>query len=357
MKGLEATLQHAWAGRGWLARLLWPLSMLMRVLVAVRCAGYRLGVWPRQRLPIPVIVVGNLVAGGAGKTPTVLAVVALLRAQGHRPGIVSRGHVRRSDAPMAVSAATPPDEVGDEPLLLRRRAEVPVWVGRDRAAAARALLAAAPDTTVIVTDDGLQHLGLARDLQIVVFDERGAGNGWLLPAGPLREPVPRSLAGFGDVPTAIVYNAARASTPLPGGLARAALAGALPLADWQRGATLQPLSALAGRPWLAVAGTARPQRFFAMLRQAGLDITECPLPDHHAYATLPWPVGTRGVLTTEKDAVKLDPARLGTTQVWVLPLDLLPDPALADFLCRHLPAPPSPTAAPSTAPTDGHPTA
>lgn len=353
MTGPAAHLQRAWATRGLLARALWPLSILMRGLVALRRAGYRHGLWPAQRLPVPVLVVGNLVAGGAGKTPTVLAVVALLQAQGHRPGIVSRGHGRQGDGVQPVADHATAAEVGDEPLLLRRRSQVPVWVGRDRVAAARALLAAAPAVTVIVSDDGLQHLALARDLQIIVFDERGAGNGWLLPAGPLREPVPRDLQAWSPVPTAVVYNATQPTTGLPGTLACTGLAGSLPIADWRRGMAPGPVAALAGRHWLAVAGTARPQRFFAMLRAAGLDIAECPLPDHHAYLTLPWPAHTPGVLTTEKDAVKLDPQRLGATEVWVLPLDLTLDPALADLLRRQLPAPPSPTAPP----TDGHPTA
>lgn len=337
-----------------LACTLWPLSLSMAVLVRLRRAAYRLGLWRRTRLPVPVIVVGNLVAGGAGKTPTVLALVALLRAQGHRPGIVSRGYGRRGDAVTAVSADSSAVDVGDEPRLLRLRSGVPVWVGRDRVAAAQALIAAHPDTSVIVSDDGLQHLALARTLQVVVFDERGAGNGWLLPAGPLREPLPTHVDRLGGVPTRVVYNAPAPTTPLPGTLARTALAGAVPLAAWWRGEAARPMSAIAGRRWLAVAGTARPQRFFGMLRAAGLDITECPLPDHHAYDNLPWPADTPAVLMTEKDAVKLAPARLGKTEAWVLPLDLQLDPTLADELPRLVPAPLPHPALPTA---DGHPTA
>lgn len=353
--GPAARLQQAWTNRGVLATALWPLSLLLRLLVALRRLGYSLGLWRTRRLPVPVVVVGNLVAGGAGKTPTVLAVVALLQAQGHRPGIVSRGHGRAGDGVCEVRPDGHAGTTGDEPLLLRRRSGVPVWVGRDRVAAGAALLARHPDTTVLVSDDGLQHLALARDLQVVVFDERGAGNGWLLPAGPLREPLPAAVDRFtGGVASVVVYNAPRPTTALPGTLARTRLAGAVPLAAWHHGGPVQPLDQLPRRRWLAVAGTARPQRFFAMLRGAGIEFTECPLSDHHPYATLPWPPETAAVLTTEKDAVKLDPARLGATEAWVLPLDLALDPAVADALRRAVP-PPFPTAPPS--PTDGHPTA
>lgn len=335
-------LQQAWLSRGWLARLLWPVSLVMSALVAARRGLYRAGLWQSSTLPVPVIVVGNLVAGGAGKTPTVLALVQALRGHGHRPGIVSRGHGRQQDRPQAVTAATPVAEAGDEPLLLHLRSGLPVWVGRDRVAAARALLAAAPDTTVIVSDDGLQHLRLDRQLQIVVFDERGVGNGWLLPAGPLREPLPAGARWPGPVPTRVVYNAPAATTAQAGTVVRSRLAGAVPLADWWAGrpASLEALAALAGRPVLAVAGTARPGRFFDMLTQTGLRCATLPLPDHHPYTDLPWPAGTPSVVLTEKDAIKLAPARLIQAQVWVVPLDLQLDPALTDELARLIPASP-----------------
>ena len=184
-------------------------------------------------------------------------------------------------------------QVGDEPLLIRRRTGVPVWVGRDRVAAALGLCAAHPDVDVLVSDDGLQHHRLARDAELVVFDERGAGNGLLLPAGPLRQ---RTAA------QAVVAHAHRlhrgaASTALPGALALRALGTAWPLAGWSLGrrprrpTPRQP----AGPPLLAVAGLAAPEKFFAMLRAAGLAITPLPLPDHHAYDTLPWPPETPDV--------------------------------------------------------------
>ncbi|WOB06183.1 tetraacyldisaccharide 4'-kinase [Piscinibacter gummiphilus] len=327
-------LQEAWLTRGATAWLLWPLSWLYRGLVALRHAGYRLGLLPTHRLPVPVIVVGNLIVGGAGKTPTTMALVQMLRAMGHRPGIVSRGYGRSSDEPRLVTRDTPADAAGDEPLLMHLRTGAPVAVGADRVAAGRLLLGAHPELSVLVSDDGLQHLRLARDAQVIVFDERGGGNGWLLPAGPLREPVPA------EVPprSLVVYNAARPSTPLPGHLAVRHLRGLTLLADWWAGraATSDAFAALQGQSVVAAAGMARPQRYFEMLRAQGLRIDELPLPDHHPFTTLPWPASTADVVVTEKDAVKLRPERMGTTRVWVATLDFEIDAAIASQLLPWL---------------------
>ncbi len=314
--------------------------MVMLALVRIRHQLYRHHVLRSERLPVPVLVVGNLIVGGAGKTPTVLAVVKALTEQGHRPAIISRGYGRNDDAPLEVTAATPASDAGDEPLLLHLRCQVPVWVGRDRLAAGRGLLARHPDTTVIVSDDGLQHLALQRDLQILVFDERGVGNGWLLPAGPLREPLPAAGSTPNGIATLVIYNASKQTTRLPGSLSRSRLCGAVELAAWWLGepATDDALTALQGRPVLAAAGLARPQRFFSMLRSAGLDIVEMALPDHHGFLSLPWPADTADVALTEKDAVKLDPSRLKGCRVWVVPLDLQLDPTAERELHRLLPA-------------------
>jgi tetraacyldisaccharide 4'-kinase len=217
------------------------------------------------------------------------------------------------------------------------RLGVPVFVGRDRVAAARGLLQTHPEVDVIVSDDGLQHLRLSRAAQVLVFDERGVGNGWLLPAGPLREPLPARVPPR----TLVLYNAARASTALPGRLAQRSLAGVVSLSDWWAGAAASEtsLSALAGRPLIAAAGIAHPARFFDMLRSAGLDITPLPLPDHFDYATLPWPEETADVILTEKDAIKLRPDRIGATKVWVAPLDFGFDGAFERDLLALIPAP------------------
>jgi len=338
---LRQRLAASWAKRGALTWLLLPLSLLFRSAIALRRGLFLGGLLRAERLPVPVIVVGNLVVGGAGKTPAVIAVVDLLRRQGWTPGIVSRGYGSASDAVRAVTRDSPARACGDEPLLLHLRTGAPVQVGRDRVAAGRELLHRRPEVDILVADDGLQHLRLARDAQLIVFDERGAGNGLLLPAGPLREPVTREAPPR----SVVVYNAPAASTAWPGGLARRGLGGAASLAAWWRSEAASPatLADLAGRPLLAVAGVARPGRFFAMLREHGLQIDEFALPDHFPFDALPWPAGTPDVILTEKDAVKLPPATpLGATRVWVATLDFRLDPASEAALCRLLPAPPGP---------------
>lgn len=320
LAALQQRVVAAWGGRGGLAALLYPLSLLYGAALAVRGALAAAG-WPRvERLAVPVVVVGNVVAGGAGKTPAVLALLDVLRRAGFTPGVVSRGYARDGESVLEVQTGTTVRSCGDEPLLLRLRGRAPVVVGRNRPAAARALLAAHPQVDIVVSDDGLQHRRLGRDAQLIVFDERGAGNGWLLPAGPLREPLAR------DVParSVVVYNAPRATTAWPGALARRALGGAVELSAWRAGdaATRAGLDALRGRRVLAAAGIARPQRFFEMLRACGIEFDALALPDHFDYAALPWPAGTQEVIVTEKDAVKLaNGAPLGATRVWVATLD------------------------------------
>ena len=328
-------LQAAWLQRGPLAWSLRPLSWLYGRLHALHQRRYRQHPEAIERLPVPVVVVGNLIAGGAGKTPTLLALVDLLRRRGHVPGIVSRGFGRSADGLLLLARDTPVRAAGDEPLMIHLRSGAPVAVGRDRAAAARLLLRAHPEVDIVLSDDGLQHTRLGRDVQVIVFDERGIGNGWLLPAGPLREPFPARVPAR----SVVLYNASAPSTPWPGHLATRSLGGVVELADWWAGRRPQPgsLSLLTGRPLLAVAGVARPQRFFGMLRAAGLSITETPLPDHHDFATLPWPPGTPEVIVTEKDAVKLEPGAAGMTRIWVATLDFALGPAFEDSLMKLLP--------------------
>lgn len=328
-------LQRAWMGRGPLAMAWLPLAWLFIALTASRRLLYRCGVLRAEHLDVPVIVVGNLIAGGAGKTPTTLALVELLRRQGRRPGLVSRGHGRSSTGIVHVEPDTPATRCGDEPLLLRLRGGVPVYVGADRVAAARALRRAHPETDVVVCDDGLQHLRLARDVQVLVFDERGVGNGWRLPAGPLRDPLPARVPPR----SLVLYNAPAPSTPLPGHLARRSLAGAVPLEAWWRGdaPSAAVLDALRGRPVLAAAGLAQPSRFFKMLRERGLTIIEHALPDHHPFAELAWPAGTTDVVLTEKDAVKIRPERAGDARVWVAALDFALPAAFEQELLALLP--------------------
>jgi tetraacyldisaccharide 4'-kinase len=338
---LADSLQRAW----WqspptrLARALRPLSALYALLAKLDKALTR----PRK-LDVPVVVVGNLVVGGAGKTPTVIALVRLLRVYGWTPGVVSRGFGRRGSGIVSVTADSRADECGDEPLLIHLRTEAPVLVGSDRGAAARALRIAHPTVDIVVSDDGLQHHRLTRDGEVIVFDERGVGNGWLLPAGPLRERPPLEMS-----PTSLVlYNARAPSLTLPGWMATRKLAGVLSYDDWRCGLT--PLAdswqALQGRSFVAAAGIASPERFFAQLRDLGLSFTPLPLPDHHRFDTLPWPTVTDDVVVTEKDAVKLAGKALGTTRVWVAPLDFEFDLGFAAAIKRLFPNPPGSTSWP-----------
>ena len=334
--GFARALERAW----WRPRpcllswLLWPLSLCYRALAAL----HRLASTP-QRIGRPVIVVGNLVVGGAGKTPTTIALVQLLRQRGWTPGVVSRGYGRAGDGLVEVGAHSEAAEVGDEPLLIHRRARVPVVVGRDRVAAAQWLCRTHPQIDVVVSDDGLQHHRLARDLQIVVFDERGVGNGLCLPAGPLREPLPAELPPH----SLLLYNTAVASTPLPGSHATRRLAGVLPLAEWRQGLpAADGWHLLRGHRVRAVAGIAAPERFFAMLRAQGLELDAQALPDHDPLTTLPWPDDPAlDVLLTEKDAVKLREGSTSKARVWVAPLDFEPDAAFAAAIERLLPRRPS----------------
>src|SRR5258706_14135635 len=198
MEAVRPTFLAGFAARHWyrlspVSVLLFPISLVFRLLVAFRRLLFRLGVLPSVRLKGPVIIVGNLAVGGTGKTPLVLALVEALRARGLRPGILSRGYGATEAGPRAVKRGDDAARAGDEPLLLAERSGCPVWIGADRVAAARALLAAHAGCDVVLCDDGLQHYRLQRDFEIAVEDERGLGNGLLLPAGPLREPPGRRV--------------------------------------------------------------------------------------------------------------------------------------------------------------------
>ncbi len=334
-----AALQRSWEGRGALSTVLLPAAAAFAAIAAARRQLCARGRRESAHLPVPVIVVGNLVVGGAGKTPTTIAVVELLCRRGYTPGIVSRGYGRSGAGIVIVAPGATAHDVGDEPLLLQRRTGVPVAVGADRVGAGHALLRAHPAIDVVVSDDGLQHLALERDVEILVFDERGSGNGRLLPAGPLRERIPKALG-----PRRIaLYNADAATTPLPGYVARRSLAGVTPLQAWWEGAapSRQTLESLRDREVVAVAGLARPERFFAMLRAAGVRVVERALGDHADFTTLPWPPASTDIVLTEKDAVKLPASRPIGTRVWVARLDFVPEPAFDAALLALLPTPSS----------------
>ncbi|WP_225781574.1 tetraacyldisaccharide 4'-kinase [Xenophilus sp. Marseille-Q4582] len=322
MSAAADLLHRAWRRRGPLAWLLSPFALLFGALGAGRRLAYRRGWKPTHRLPVPVLVVGNVVAGGAGKTPVVIALVQHLQRRGLRVGVVSRGYGRRTPEGLLVQPGSDPRDTGDEPLLIARATGAPLAVDRDRAAAGRRLLAAHPELQLIVSDDGLQHLALARDLEICVFDDRGIGNGWWLPAGPLRESWPRPC----DL---VLHTGARPA--FAGFTAQRALADAAVGRDGQR----VPLAELASRQDLvAVAGIAQPQNFFDMLRARGVQPAQCiALPDHHDFeAPAPWPEGAQ-LLCTEKDAAKLWRVAPGALAV---PLHFAPEAAFFAALDARL---------------------
>ena len=266
-----------------------------------------------SRLAVPVIVVGNIAVGGTGKTPFVIWLVQRLREWGWRPGVISRGYGGRAlQWPQAVSADSDPALVGDEPVLIASRAQCPVMVGPDRLVAARALLAAG-DTDIVVSDDGLQHYRLWRDLEIVVVDaSRGLGNEQLLPAGPLREPASR-LAEVGLV----VTNGSGWTAPAGPQLTMRLFALE---AHALKGEATRPISEFAGQTVHAVAGIGNPARFFSMLSQQNIHLVMHPFPDHHPFTHADLEFGDDlPVLMTEKDAVKC--RAFGTERMWVVPVE------------------------------------
>jgi tetraacyldisaccharide 4'-kinase len=319
LSGFAQRLSRLWYRRQLAVALLplLPISWLFRLLVGVRRSLYRRALLPSYRLPVPVVVIGNLTVGGSGKTPLVLWLAERLREEGWRPGIISRGYGGAAAAVHQVTPDCAASLVGDEPLLLARRSAVPVFVGSDRVQAGRALLAAQPHCDVIISDDGLQHYRLQRTVEIAVFDGRGAGNSQLLPAGPLREPLQRLSAV-----DAVVWNSV---APLPAPLAGAAPQFAMRLAgqrffalnDAQRQCSAGDLF---GKRLYAMAGIGDPARFFAQLDALGLEYEAHRFPDHHRYSAADIAFAYDGVLLmTEKDAVKC--AALTTREAWVLPVD------------------------------------
>ena len=321
-------VEASWYGRVRLGvienALLRTLSWVYAAVIWCRRRLYQSGVIKPVRLPVPVLVVGNLIVGGAGKTPVARALAQQLKALGWRPGIISRGYGRQVPGVRAVGMGDSPPHVGDEPLLYAQDG-FPVFVGEKRAAAGRALLAANPSVNILIADDGLQHLGLARDLEVVVFDQRGIGNGHLLPAGPLREPL------------------SRLNDPLVCGLI---VQGNPDQSGWPAvprfGMALKPqgvyalnhpecqvaLESFAGKSVLALAGIGHPERFFSMLRDHGLKVEAISFPDHHDFKAEDIPFSHLPVLMTEKDAVKCRDLATGHDNWFVVPVIASFSPAL-----------------------------
>ncbi|HEY5994076.1 MAG TPA: tetraacyldisaccharide 4'-kinase [Gallionellaceae bacterium] len=326
-----ARIERHWYGITPLHLLLLPLSLLFGLIAAARRLCYRLGIFQSVKLPVPVVVVGNITVGGSGKTPLALWLAQQLLDAGWHPGIISRGYrgsadAAQSPAPQEVLPDSSPAETGDEPLLMAQRRLCPVWIGRDRPAAARALLSAHPECDVLISDDGMQHYRLGRDAEIAVVDgHRRIGNGFLLPAGPLREPVSRL-----DTVDAVVVN---------GGADGHGKFG-MKLHGEQFHNLLNPENTrqagdFNGSRLHALAGIGHPERFFKYLESLGLAITRHPLPDHHHYTAADLAIaGADAILMTEKDAVKCAP--YADEKCWVLRVDAQVDPALAQLIIRKI---------------------
>ena len=296
--------------------LLLPLEGLFRLLVILRRLAFRLGLIPSYSVAVPVIVVGNISVGGTGKTPLVVWLVKLLQKAGYHPGIVSRGYGGKAERwPQQVRPDSDPMMVGDEPVMLAQRCACPIIAAPDRVAAAKALLSHAK-CDLIITDDGLQHYRLKRDIEIVVIDaERRFGNGHCLPAGPLREPqsrleevdfvVANGLAGRGEFAMSLEQTG---------------------LKSLENDSFSKPIEELLGQRVHALAGIGNPQRFFQLLRSRGLEVIEHAFPDHHDYQAQDLDFADElPILMTEKDAVKC--RRFANHKMWYVPVNAhLPEP-------------------------------
>jgi tetraacyldisaccharide 4'-kinase len=324
MTGQGSGLEAAWYRNAWWLWLLRPFELLFRLLAGSRRLLYASGILKTYRAVKPVIVIGNITVGGTGKTPVVIALVEALQGRGLKPGVVSRGYGAAGGVfPHRVSTGSVASDCGDEPLLIFQRTGVPCVVDPDRSAAVRELLAQ-ESVDIVISDDGLQHYALGRDLEVALLDkDRMVGNGFCLPAGPLREPVSRLesvdfvLYRNGvDADTAVAYEA-RAWVNL------------------QRGDE-RPLDFFAGQQVNAVAGIGQPAQFFATLHGLGIKAREQVFPDHHQYSATDFsPLPDGPILMTEKDAVKC--RDLVSEEAWFLRINALLPPRLIDA-AAHLAA-------------------
>ncbi len=331
-----ARIERHWYGITPLHLLLLPLSLLFGLIAAVRRLFYRLNIYKSEKLPVPVVVVGNITVGGSGKTPLALWLAQQLVDAGWHPGIVSRGYRGSNDAaqqprPREVLPDSAAAETGDEPLLMAQRRLCPVWIGRDRPAAARALLDAHPECDVIISDDGMQHYRLQRDAEIAVIDgQRRFGNGFLLPAGPLREPVSRL-----NTVDAVVVNGGAEDVSAASGRGFAMQLHGEVFHNLINPEITRQASDFNGARLHALAGIGHPERFFRYLEHLGLRIARHPLPDHHRYSAADLAIaGADAILMTEKDAVKC--ASFADERCWVLRVDAQVDPALAQLIIRKI---------------------
>ena len=327
-------MQAFWSRKGSLNVLLWPFSWLFGALVRLRHWLYHRRVFFSAHPGVPVIIVGNLAAGGSGKTPFVIWLAQWLRQQGYRPGVVSRGYGRNLKTPHVLHSDSTPAQAGDEPLLIFQSAQVPVVVAADRLQACALLREHYPETNILIADDGLQHYRLRRDMELVLADADALfGNGWLLPAGPLREPVSRLAMA-----DALVLSQRGGTSALP----------LLPMSpvpvftvchhpghfyNLQHPAHTVAADYFSAKVVEAVTGIAQPQVFFEALRADGIKISARAFPDHHPFAEGEINPGAT-VVMTEKDAVKC--RYLAGADWWVRTLTMTPDAALETWLVAKL---------------------
>lgn len=332
MAGLgQYWIDRVWYGRSTAWLLLIPLTCLFAVAAWLRRTLYRAGIFRSWSAGVPVIVVGNITVGGTGKTPVTIALARALSERGYRPGVASRGYRGNVGAsPVIVDADSDPNVVGDEAVLIARRCACPVAVHPDRVAAAKRLIEEGVD--VVVTDDGLQHYRLQRDVEIAVLDgARGLGNGILLPSGPLREPASR----LRDVDVLLVNGRGDAALPA-GKFTSFALE---PRNAMKFDGTARPLESFAGVAVHAVAAIGHPQRFFEMLRSHGLEVRGHALPDHALISESDLDFGdSLEIFMTEKDAVKC--GALTSPRLWYVPVDLAAeDPSWVDDVIARIGSP------------------
>ncbi|BBP03712.1 tetraacyldisaccharide 4'-kinase [Sulfuriferula plumbiphila] len=326
----------SWITRQWQGTTLWhllliPLGWVFGLLAGLRRTLYRVGMLRAQTLPVPVIVIGNISAGGTGKTPLVAWLARELAIHGWHPGVISRGYGGSAHIPQQAGMHSDTARVGDEPVLLASLVQCPVWVGRDRAAAGRALLVAHPEVDVLISDDGLQHYRLARAVEIAVVDgARGFGNGRPLPAGPLREPVVR----LGAVDAIVVNQPEAAQLNLPAMLPvySMRLEGAcfVNLADPSRSVRAADF---VGQEIHAIAGIGHPQRFFDHIAALGIHAQYHAFPDHHAYRAADLAYSGQ-ILMTSKDAVKC--SAFAAQNMWALPVQASIQPDLLGLVLAKL---------------------
>lgn len=311
---LRKKIEKSWYSKSGLTTTLLPLSWLFCILVQVRRLAYHLKILRTTKLDVPIIVVGNITVGGTGKTPLVIELANLLKKQGYRPAVISRGYGGKARTwPQQVRWDGDPTMVGDEAILIARRTLCPMAVGPDRVASAKALLKYT-DCNVILSDDGLQHYSLGRDIEIAVIDGvRRYGNESCLPAGPLREPIKRLEQVNFKITNGVAAPDEYAMTYKPQQLRRA-----------DDPAVTLDLSSLKNQTVHAIAGIGNPQRFFEQLKKSNLDIIEHAFPDHYAFVKEDLDFGEiQPIIITEKDAVKCQ--RFCLHNVWYQPIKAILD--------------------------------